>query len=92
MDWQQGVHLVQSAVATALWVALPLIAAVLGAGLLAGHLQAAIGQSDPVALLPPRLLGAALGLLLLGSWMLACIAQYWTALWRQAALLVAAGR
>lgn len=89
MHWQQGVHLIQSALTMAVWLSLPLLLAVLGAGLLGGRLQSVIGGTDAAALLPVRLLGAALGLLLAGAWMLSFAADYWTALWRQAALLVA---
>jgi flagellar biosynthesis protein FliQ len=81
---QAATQLVQSALVTALWVSLPLLLAIVAAGLLAGYLQSAVGQPDPVTLFAPRLLGAALALLALGSWMLAFTAQYWVALWGQA--------
>lgn len=85
MHWEQGVHLIQSALAMAMWLSLPLLLAIVGAGLVASRLQTAIGVPDAGAALPARLLGAVLGMLVAGAWMLSFSADYWTALWRQAA-------
>lgn len=85
MHWEQGVHLIQSALAMAVWLSLPLLLAIVGAGLIASRLQAAIGVAEAGVVVPARLLGAMLGVLVAGAWMLSFSADYWTALWRQAA-------
>jgi flagellar biosynthesis protein FliQ len=84
MYWPLGVQLIQSALVIAVWVALPLVVAIAAAGLAAGFLQTSLNQSDPVALYPPRLVGAVLALVFFGTWMLALVAHYWTQLWVQA--------
>jgi flagellar biosynthesis protein FliQ len=88
MIGSEGVQLLQGALLTALWVGLPVLLGVAVVGLLAGNLQGALGQNDPVAQTPPRLLAALGALLLFGAWMLALTAHYWVGMWSQAALLV----
>lgn len=88
MFWPQGIQLLQGALTVALWVSLPVLLAVVAVGLLTGSLQQWLGNSDPVAQTPPRLLAALGALLVFGAWMLAVLAHYWSALWPQAAALV----
>jgi flagellar biosynthesis protein FliQ len=70
-----------------MWVSVPLLLAIAGAGLVAGFLQSAIGQSDPNVLFAP-LLAAALAFLFFGAWMLAFTADYWVRLWLAAIQLL----
>jgi len=88
MSWQGGVALMQGALVVATWVSLPLLLALTAAGLMAGLLQSALGQSDPTTLFAPRLLAAVLALAFFGLWMLAYTTDYWRALWLGAAQLV----
>ena len=88
MIWPPGLQLLQGALLTALWVSLPVVLAAVLVGLLAGNLQGLLGQSDPVAQTPPRLLAALVALLVFGVWMVALLAHYWSSVWPQAARLV----
>lgn len=81
MYWPAGLGLIQNALLTALWLALPLLVAIVGGSLAAGVIAGAAGSGDGATLTAPRLLAGALALLFFGAWMLTAAAAYWLALW-----------
>ncbi len=74
-------ELAQRALVMALYVALPILAAVVGAGLAVSAVQSAMRQSDPSVSVVPRILAAGGALLLFGGWMVAVLGGYWLELW-----------
>ncbi len=88
MYWAAGTALLQNALLMAMWLSLPLLAAIVAAGLLGAYLQHLLGLSDQSSLLAPKLLAAAVALALFGAWMLSLSCGYWGSLWLAAASLV----
>ena len=74
-------ELAQRALVMALYVALPVLAAVVGAGLAVAAAQSALRQSDPTVSVVPRILAAGGALLIFGGWMVAMLGGYWLELW-----------
>lgn len=74
-------ELAQRALVMALYVALPILAAVVGAGLAVAAAQSALRQSDPTVSVVPRILAAGGALLIFGGWMVAMLGGYWLELW-----------
>jgi flagellar biosynthesis protein FliQ len=91
MHWATGVALLQQALMLAVWLSLPLLAAVVAAGLAGGAAQGALGSPDPAALVAPKLIAAAVILALFGAWMLSLACGYWGGLWVQAGRFVNGG-
>lgn len=81
MYWPAGVALIQNALFTAFWLALPLLAGISAAGLAGGVLQGSLGHSDPATLIAAKLLAGGLTLVFFGMWMLMFMAGYWSSLW-----------
>ncbi|MGI5818249.1 MAG: flagellar biosynthetic protein FliQ [Armatimonadota bacterium] len=71
----------QRALLLALYVALPMLAAALTAGLAASAVQSALRQSDPTVSVVPRILAAGGALLVFGGWMVAMLGGFWLDLW-----------
>ncbi len=65
----------------ALYVALPMLAAAVAAGLAVAAVQAALRQTDATVSTVPRLLAAGGALLIFGGWMVAVLGGFWTELW-----------
>jgi len=84
MYWPIGINLLHGALMVAVWVALPLLAAIAAGGLVANLLQGLFAHADGASLVAPRMLAAALALLFFGVWMLTFLAQYWMTLWLSA--------
>ncbi|MGF1467338.1 MAG: flagellar biosynthetic protein FliQ [Sandaracinaceae bacterium] len=82
------VALASEALALALWVSAPALAASLGAGVLVGTLAATTRIDDPSVRFPPRALAVALSLLLAGGWMAAQVVTFTDQLWRALPALV----
>jgi type III secretory pathway component EscS len=71
-----------------LQAALPVVVLVAGAGLLASFVQSMIGYGDVAVGLGFRLLAAAVGLAVFGSWMAGLVLAYWQWLWGHIPMLV----
>jgi len=82
------VELAQRALIIALYVALPMLAAAVAAGLLVSAAQAALRQSDPTLTVVPRLLAAGGALLIFGGWMVAVLGGFWVELWGSLAQMI----
>jgi flagellar biosynthesis protein FliQ len=65
----------------ALYVALPMLAAAVAAGLAVAAVQAALRQTDATVSTVPRLLAAGGALLIFGGWMVAVLGGFWVELW-----------
>lgn len=76
------IELAQRALVIALYVSLPVLAAVLGISLLVSAAQSALRQSDPTVSVAPRILAAGGALLIFGGWMSALLGGFWVELWR----------
>ena len=91
MYWATGVALLQQALTMAVWLSLPLLAAVALTGVAGGALQGMLGSPDPASLVAPKLVAAAVILALFGAWMLSLTCGYWGALWAGVGQLVRGG-
>lgn len=74
-------ELAQRALMVALYVALPMLGAVVAAGLAVSAVQSALRQSDPTVSAVPRILAAGGALLIFGGWMAAMLGGFWLELW-----------
>lgn len=74
-------ELAQRALMVALYVALPMLGAVVAAGLAVSAVQSALRQSDPTVSAVPRILAAGGALLIFGGWMAAMLGAFWLELW-----------
>lgn len=88
MYWATGVGLLQNALMLAVWLSLPLLSAIVIAGLVGAWAQGLFGLNDPAGLLAPKLVAAGAILVLFGAWMLSLTCSYWGPLWAGAASLV----
>jgi flagellar biosynthetic protein FliQ len=84
MSWQIGLYLMQSALLSGLWLALPMLLAATVAGVLTGALQSGLGLHEPGLPVLPKLLAVAAALLFFGAWMMAFSMDFWRSLWLQA--------
>ncbi len=74
-------ELAQRALLVAFYVALPLLAAAVAAGLAMAAVQSALRQSDTTVSTVPKLLAAGGALLVFGGWMVAVLGGFWVDLW-----------
>jgi flagellar biosynthetic protein FliQ len=84
MTWQTGIYLMQSALLSSLWLALPLLVAATVAGLLTGALQSAFGLQEPGIPVLPKLFAVGAALFFFGAWMISFSLDFWRSLWLQA--------
>lgn len=75
-----GFHLLGELVKLALWLSLPVLAAVLVAGLCSGVFQGATAISDPSLSTVPRLVAGGLALVFCGPWIMRQLIDFTIAL------------
>jgi len=81
MYWPAGVTLLQNAGLLALWILLPMLIAIAASGAVGAYVQNYLGWTDPGVLVAPKIIAAGLTLVILGTWMLALLVNYWGSLW-----------
>ncbi|GEM_PF-5934247 len=74
-------ELAQRALVLALYVSLPLLGAIVAAGIAISAVQAALKQSDATVAVAPRILAAGGALLIFGGWMMAILGGFCRELW-----------
>lgn len=74
-------ELAQRALLVAFYVALPVLAAAVAAGLAVTAVRSALRQNDATVSTVPRLLAAGGALLIFGGWMAAVLGGFWLDLW-----------